>query len=143
MISTGPLGSRLEQWVTGDLHADAAPDDNQELHPRPELNTPFSPPQEGTEAVLADIWSRVLGIEPIGSDDNFFELGGHSLIAIDLTGRIRKALGAAIPVTGLLEYPTVRQLAELIDSAELVDPVAAVDPTGAVEPAEEVGHAPA
>jgi hypothetical protein len=40
------------------------------------------------------------------------------LIAIDLTGRIRKALGAAIPVTGLLEYPTVRQLAALIDSAE-------------------------
>jgi NAD(P)-dependent dehydrogenase (short-subunit alcohol dehydrogenase family)/acyl carrier protein len=118
VISTGPLGSRLEQWVTGDLHADAGQDDQQELHPRPELNTPFSPPREGTETVLADIWSRVLGIEPIGSDDNFFELGGHSLIAIDLTGRIRKALGAAIPVTGLLEYPTVRQLAELIDSTE-------------------------
>ncbi len=137
VISTGPLGSRLEQWVTGDLHADAVQDDNQELHPRPELNTPFSPPREGTEAVLAGIWSRVLGIEPIGSDDNFFELGGHSLIAIDLTGRIRKALGAAIPVTGLLEYPTVRQLAELIDSAEPID-AAAVAPT-----AEEGDHAPA
>lgn len=136
VISTGPLGSRLEQWVTGDLHASVGQDDNQELHPRPELNTPFSPPREGTETVLADIWSRVLGIEPIGSDDNFFELGGHSLIAIDLTGRIRKALGAAIPVTGLLEYPTVRQLAELIDSAEAGDSAVA-------EPAEEVGHAPA
>ncbi|HEX4728161.1 MAG TPA: SDR family NAD(P)-dependent oxidoreductase [Jatrophihabitans sp.] len=116
VISTGPLGNRLEQWVTGDLHAIAEQDDNQELHPRPELNTPFSPPREGTETVLAEIWSRVLGIEPIGIDDNFFELGGHSLIAIDLTGRIRKALDAAIPVTGLLEYPTVRQLAELIDA---------------------------
>jgi len=124
VISTGPLGNRLEQWVTGDLHAiDEQADDNQELHPRPELNTPFSSPREGTETVLAEIWSRVLGIEPIGIDDNFFELGGHSLIAIDLTGRIRKALDAAIPVTGLLEYPTVRQLAELIDTPATDTPV--------------------
>jgi acyl transferase domain-containing protein/acyl carrier protein len=122
VISTGPLGNRLEQWVTGDLHAvDEQADDSQELHPRPELSTPFSPPREGTETVLAEIWSRVLGIEPIGIDDNFFELGGHSLIAIDLTGRIRKALDAAIPVTGLLEYPTVRQLAELIDTPATED----------------------
>ncbi|MFD0635235.1 phosphopantetheine-binding protein [Catenulispora yoronensis] len=66
---------------------------------------------------MAGIWSKVLGIEPIGSADNFFELGGHSLIAINLTARIRKALGAAIPITGLLESPTVGQLAALIDGA--------------------------
>ena len=74
------------------------------------------PPREGTEAVLADIWGRVLRIEQIGATDNFFELGGHSLIAIELTTRIRKALDASVPVTGLLECPTVRDLADMIDS---------------------------
>ncbi|MEY9862662.1 acyl transferase domain-containing protein/acyl carrier protein [Catenulispora sp. GAS73] len=116
VISTGSLDHRIEQWVTGDLH-DADDDDDRELHPRPDLNTPYVAPREGTEKTLADIWSKVLGIESIGSADNFFELGGHSLIAINLTTRIRKNLGAAIPITGLLESPTIGQLAALIDGA--------------------------
>jgi len=119
VISTGSLTTRLEQWVTGDLHGSAEDDDEadtRQRHPRPELGTPFVPPAVGAESTLAEIWSRVLGIEPIGALDNFFELGGHSLIAIDLTARIRKAFGASVPVTGLLECPTVRQLAELLSS---------------------------
>nr|WP_062330500.1 SDR family oxidoreductase [Herbidospora sakaeratensis] len=118
VISTGPLEGRLAQWVTGDIHgADDTPDD-QERHPRPDLNNPYVEPREGTEAALAEIWSRVLGIEPIGATDNFFELGGHSLLAIELTTRIRKSLNASVPVTGLLECPTVRLLAELLDERE-------------------------
>jgi acyl transferase domain-containing protein/acyl carrier protein len=118
VISTGSLGNRLEQWVTGDLHDvdDDEATDDRERHPRPDLSTPYVEPKEGTETVVAEIWSRVLRIEPIGTADNFFELGGHSLIAIDLTARIRKSFGISIPVTGLLECPTVRQLANLIDS---------------------------
>jgi len=118
VISTGSLAARIEQWVTGDLHGDedGEPDDNAERHPRPDLGTAYQPPREGTETVLAEIWSSVLGIEPVGVHDNFFELGGHSLIAISLTARIRKALGASVPITGLLENPTIRQLADLISS---------------------------
>jgi len=133
VISTGSLGARLEQWVTGDLHeSDDSTDDERERHPRPDLNTPFVAPAEGTQATLAGIWSRVLGIDPIGVDDNFFELGGHSLIAIDLTARIRKQLNAAIPITGLLERPTIRQLADLIDSGGATEEAAAA----AVEPVD-------
>jgi acyl carrier protein len=118
VISTGSLAARIQQWVTGDLHGDGEgeQDDNAERHPRPDLGTAYQPPREGTETVLAEIWSGVLGIEPIGVHDNFFELGGHSLIAISLTARIRKALGASVPITGLLENPTIRQLADLIES---------------------------
>ncbi|MGX6606776.1 SDR family NAD(P)-dependent oxidoreductase [Micromonosporaceae bacterium Da 78-11] len=115
VISTGSLGNRLEKWVIGDL-LDEQEEDDRERHPRPDLSTPFVAPKEGTEAKLAEMWSRVLGIEPIGTADNFFELGGHSLIAIDLTARIRKGLDAAIPITGLLERPTIGQLADLIDN---------------------------
>ncbi|MEV0201458.1 SDR family NAD(P)-dependent oxidoreductase [Nonomuraea sp. NPDC050691] len=118
VISTGPLEARLAQWVTGDIHEAGDEDDDQERHPRPELNNPYVEPREGTEATLAAIWSRVLAIEPIGALDNFFELGGHSLLAIELTTRVRKQLNASVPVTGLLECPTVRQLAELLDARD-------------------------
>ncbi|MEU7739184.1 SDR family NAD(P)-dependent oxidoreductase [Nonomuraea sp. NPDC049158] len=120
VISTGSLEARIAQWVTGDIHdaGDDDLDDDRERHPRPDLSTPYVEPNEGTEATLSGIWSRVLGIDPIGATDNFFELGGHSLLAIELTTRIRKALNASVPVTGLLECPTVRQLAALLDSRE-------------------------
>ncbi|WP_053175687.1 SDR family NAD(P)-dependent oxidoreductase [Nonomuraea sp. SBT364] len=118
VISTGSLDARIAQWVTGDIHEAGDDEDDQERHPRPELNNAYVEPREGTEATLAAIWSRVLGIEPIGALDNFFELGGHSLLAIELTTRVRKALNASVPVTGLLECPTVRQLAELLDARD-------------------------
>ncbi|WP_405145104.1 SDR family NAD(P)-dependent oxidoreductase [Sphaerisporangium sp. NBC_01403] len=123
VISTGSLDARIAQWVTGDIHEANDEYDDQERHPRPDLSTPYVEPREGTEATLSEIWSRVLSIEPIGATDNFFELGGHSLLAIELTTRIRKALNASVPVTGLLECPTVRQLAALLDSRDQVDGV--------------------
>jgi acyl transferase domain-containing protein/acyl carrier protein len=120
VISTGSLDARIAQWVTGDIHEadDDDFEDDQERHPRPDLSTPYVEPREGTEATLSSIWSRVLGIDPIGAADNFFELGGHSLLAIELTTRIRKALDASVPVTGLLECPTIRQLAALLDARD-------------------------
>ncbi|GAA3444576.1 SDR family NAD(P)-dependent oxidoreductase [Planomonospora venezuelensis] len=121
VISTGSLDSRIAQWVTGDIHGGGDDFDDRERHPRPELNNPYVEPREGTEAALADIWSRVLGIDPIGALDNFFELGGHSLLAIELTTRIRRTLNASVPVTGLLECPTVRRLAELLDARDEED----------------------
>jgi len=130
-ISTGSLEHRIAQWVTGDPHGarDADDDaDDGERHPRPDLSSPYVPPKEGTETVLAEVWSRALGIAPIGAADNFFELGGHSLAAVNLTARIRKALGAAIPVTGVLQCPTVRQLAGLIDATLATGATAGSEP---------------
>jgi acyl carrier protein len=88
---------------------------------------------------VARVWANVLKVERVGRYDNFFELGGHSLIAIDLTIRIRKACNAAIPVTGLLECPTIRQLAVLVDA-----PVAGPDEpaAGSPEPAADATTGP-
>jgi NAD(P)-dependent dehydrogenase (short-subunit alcohol dehydrogenase family)/acyl carrier protein len=137
VISTGSLAARIQLWVTGDIHdADGQDADDRERYPRPDLNTPYVAAAEGTETILAEIWSTVLGIEPIGVHDNFFELGGHSLIAINLTARIRKSLGVAIPITALLENATIGALAELIDSGESgrSGHLARPDGNGAAEP---------
>jgi len=116
VISTGSLAARIAQWViNGGPLADTESDDAKERHPRPDLATPFREPSAGIEARIAEIWSAVLGVEPVGADDNFFDLGGHSLVAIKLTTRIRKALDAAVPATALIECPTVRDLARLIE----------------------------
>ncbi|ACU75824.1 Beta-ketoacyl synthase [Catenulispora acidiphila DSM 44928] len=117
VISTGPLNARLAQWVTGGGAdgGDGQDDDVRERYARPDLPTPFEEPRPGTEAALAEIWSAALGVEPVGALDDFFALGGHSLVAIKVTTRIRKTLNASVPATALLEAPTVRGLAALID----------------------------
>jgi NAD(P)-dependent dehydrogenase (short-subunit alcohol dehydrogenase family)/acyl carrier protein len=85
------------------------------LYPRPELGTSYSEPRGETEQTIAQIWSQVLGISPIGINDNFFELGGNSLLGIDLIARLRKALGAdQIPAHVLYEAPTVASLADYV-----------------------------
>ena len=42
---------------------------------RPETETEFEPPREGTEVFMAALWAEVLGVARVGANDNFFELG--------------------------------------------------------------------
>jgi aspartate racemase len=60
------------------------------------------------------IWQQVLGKRPIGVKDNFFELGGHSLLAVRLMGRVEKAFGQQLPLTALVQAPTIEQFATLV-----------------------------
>ncbi|MEV6606220.1 SDR family NAD(P)-dependent oxidoreductase [Kutzneria sp. NPDC051319] len=80
-------------------------------YPRPELPQPFVAPGDDNERALADIWSSVLGVEPVGSRDNFFDLGGNSLIALHMLALVRERLGVSVPTATLFERPTVRALA--------------------------------
>ncbi|MEO1625385.1 MAG: amino acid adenylation domain-containing protein [Bacteroidota bacterium] len=68
-----------------------------------------------TEKWLLAQWSELLGMQALGVTDNFFELGGHSLIAIQLMARIREEKGFVLPLAVLLEHPSIRQLARLVD----------------------------
>ncbi|KAB1162374.1 SDR family NAD(P)-dependent oxidoreductase [Micromonospora sp. AMSO12t] len=114
VISTGPIEARIAQWVTNDPAAGGAEEVERERHPRPTLATPYVEPEAGVERTIADIWAATLGLETVGATDNFFELGGHSLIAISLATKLRSNVSAQLPVTALVEYPTVRQLAALV-----------------------------
>jgi len=80
------------------------------------------PPAEGnaapsnpTERILAEVWARVLGLDPpISVDANFFELGGHSLLATRVALAAEQALGVELPVSALFAGPTVRRLAAIL-----------------------------
>ena len=73
-------------------------------------------PSTPTEQLLAELWQAVLGAEQVGVHDNFFDLGGHSLLAMQLTSRVRGALGIELPLVQLFEHPTVAGLAATIDA---------------------------
>ncbi|BAY48760.1 condensation domain-containing protein [Scytonema sp. HK-05] len=78
------------------------------------LENVYIAPQNALELKLAQLWSEVLNIPSIGVKDNFFELGGQSLLAMTLFARIEETFGQTLPLTTLLQAPTVEQLAKLL-----------------------------
>lgn len=85
---------------------------------RESISAGFAEPVSLREEELAAIWREVLGVERIGTNDNFFELGGHSLLAIQVISRVREKFKVELPLFGLFEAPTIRQLAEGLSSGE-------------------------
>jgi non-ribosomal peptide synthetase component F/acyl carrier protein len=77
---------------------------------------PVPPRTLNEEAILA-IWRDVLGRSDFGVFDDFFDLNGHSLHAIRVVARIRKNLGADVPVRDFFEASTVAALASAVEAA--------------------------
>ena len=82
--------------------------------PRTLAGTRFLAPRTDLERALADLWAQLLRVEPVGIHDNFFELGGTSLRSVDLFAQIEHRFGAKLPLTSLIEAPTIEQLAQLL-----------------------------
>lgn len=101
-----PLG------ITGKLNSKALPDPDCW---RPELDVPYVPPQTKTEAVIAGIWSAVLGLESVGIQDNFYDLGGQSLLAAEITTQLNAQFQVNLNAKTLFDAPTISMLAEVID----------------------------
>jgi thioesterase domain-containing protein/acyl carrier protein len=86
----------------------------------------YTPPRNGIEEQLAQIWSEVLGIERIGIHDNFFALGGHSLLAVRLFSEINNRLGRELPLSILFQQGTISQIALLFDESIEDQPIARI-----------------
>jgi len=71
-------------------------------------------PQNEVEQAVAEIWSAILGITPIGRNENFLDLGGHSLLAMQIVGRIRTAFEVNFTLRDFFEGLTIAQAAAAI-----------------------------
>lgn len=82
----------------------------------PDVNAEFTAPHTPIEEVLAELWSEVLGVEPVSIHDDFFQLGGDSILAAHLVSRVREAMQVELSLISLFETPTIAGLAESIET---------------------------
>ncbi len=71
-------------------------------------------PRNEMERHLAQVWERVLRVTDIGVNDDFFDLGGHSLLAVRLLGEIRDVFGQELPLSSMINAPTVAAQAQAL-----------------------------
>ncbi len=81
---------------------------------RPAFASPFVGPRNGDERVLAEIWSRVLGVSPVGIYDDFADLGGDSLLAVLLLVEVERVAGRQLSSVALFHAPTIDKLAGIL-----------------------------
>jgi amino acid adenylation domain-containing protein len=85
------------------------------------LNTVYTPPRNQTETFLAQLWGKVLAVEPIGIHDNFFLIGGNSLTLAEMTLQIQEQFGIKVPSRVLYLKPTIADLASFIIESDSVN----------------------
>ena len=102
----------LPLTLSGKLDRRALPDPD---YTRSGSEENYVPPRTHAEMLLAVIWRKLLKVKQVGVFDNFFELGGHSLLVASLSATIRKKTGKSLPPAVILQSPTIRQLAKIIE----------------------------
>ena len=85
---------------------------------RPDLDIEMVAPRTDTERELAQIWSQMLGIAPVGIHDNFFDLGGHSLFVAKMMTQVEETFAVKLALSDLFSAPTIAGLAQAIINAQ-------------------------
>ncbi len=85
---------------------------------RPELKGNYLAPRTSIEERIAQVWSEILQVDPIGVNDNFFDLGGHSLLATQVISRLRLVFHREIPLRVMFDAPTIEEMAIAIGTSE-------------------------
>lgn len=98
-------------------------------------------PRTNTEETLSKLWAELLqGVEdPVPLDESFFDLGGHSILATRLVFAVRQAFAVHVPLGLVFDAPTIRSLAQAVDTLRNGDLVLSAGPTE--EKAAEVAYA--
>ncbi|GLU49115.1 amino acid adenylation domain-containing protein [Nocardiopsis ansamitocini] len=71
-------------------------------------------PTTPTETVLAGVLAEVLGVDNVGVHDDYYGLGGDSITMLRVRALAEKA-GVPFDLSDLVQNPTVKALAELVD----------------------------
>lgn len=96
---------------------------------QPEAETAFDAPVGAVEEEVAAVWRDVLGLAQVGRNQNFFELGGHSMLAVRLFRAIEQRItGNSVPLSLLLQAPTVAQMAQALHGDDVADGFSLVVP---------------
>ena len=94
---------------------------------KPASDSVSQPAQAGTEAQIAAVWSRILGVGQIGREDNFFGLGGHSLLAVQAHRELKAVLSRSdLSITDVFRFPTLGGLADHLDGPTVAELTALV-----------------
>lgn len=72
-------------------------------------------PQSDLERKLAEIWKNILNVEDVSINDNFFDVGGHSFTAIQFVRKVEKVVGKPISTTTIFQYPTIQDMAVMLE----------------------------
>jgi FkbH-like protein len=78
-------------------------------------------PQTDLEQKLSELWAKLLRLDNVSIRANFFDLGGTSLQAVQLFSQIEQIFDKSLPLTTLLEAPTVAQLAGVLQRSAAVE----------------------
>ncbi|HXU46271.1 MAG TPA: amino acid adenylation domain-containing protein [Thermoanaerobaculia bacterium] len=105
--------ARLPRLPNGKLDAAALPAPRPAATALPATLAPLS----DLEALVASVWSEILGVERPGPGDDFFALGGHSLSATRLASRLGRRLGVEFPLQAVFDAPTVSTQAAAAEAA--------------------------
>ena len=88
-----------------------------DVHPQPPRRS--SPehvePASVIETRLAELWTELLGVHPIGRFDDFFDLGGSPPLALRLAERIRADFGPSLELDALRNGSTLHEMASRIE----------------------------
>src|SRR5205814_1425804 len=79
-------------------------------------------PRTATERALVALWEELLGVSGLGIDDDFFALGGTSLLAARMIAELAHWRGVALPLTTIIEAPTIRRFAQRADQGAAAAP---------------------
>jgi len=82
-----------------------------------EAEAGFVAPRTPFERRIAEIWSALLGVGPVGAEDDFFMLGGSSLLVTRMLSRVREEFDVAVAVGDFLPAPTLAELAAEVERA--------------------------
>lgn len=114
--ATYSIVDQLPLLADGAVDLDALPKPTTD---RAGLSTQYQPARSKLEALLVDVWRRVLWIDyDLGVNDRFQELGGHSLLSVQIVAETEKSLGKAIPNSCLASLDTVASFAAAIEAAD-------------------------